>query len=173
MKSYTTGLKEQCTSILWSSTDLSLQWPVSPKTKPVSKVIALRLFLFAVCILYNLQTKYFVFSFCSGQIILGTLCAFLMKTRKVWLFSAHMLPLLARLCAAPHATLLTVNTFAMGLTGSGIAMFLLSNLFVPYRLARAVYSELLQVEVSTSSETWKCCSDVFDQGFDLAFMCFF
>ncbi|XP_060939107.1 RING finger protein 145 [Limanda limanda] len=83
----------------------------------------------------------------TSQIILGTLCAFLMKTRKVWLFSAHMLPLVARLCAVPHATLLTVNTFAMGLTGSGIAMFLLSNLFVPYRLARAVYSELLQVEV--------------------------
>ncbi|XP_018521766.1 RING finger protein 145 [Lates calcarifer] len=83
----------------------------------------------------------------TSQIILSTLCAFLMKTRKVWLFSAHMLPLLARLCAAPHTTLLAVNTFAMGLTGSGIAIFLLSNLFVPYRLARAAYSELLQVEV--------------------------
>uniref|UniRef100_A0A4W6DJV4 RING finger protein 145 n=1 Tax=Lates calcarifer TaxID=8187 RepID=A0A4W6DJV4_LATCA len=81
----------------------------------------------------------------TSQIILSTLCAFLMKTRKVWLFSAHMLPLLARLCAAPHTTLLAVNTFAMGLTGSGIAIFLLSNLFVPYRLARAAYSELLQV----------------------------
>ncbi|KAG7234595.1 hypothetical protein INR49_002224, partial [Caranx melampygus] len=83
----------------------------------------------------------------TSQIILSTLCAFLMKTRKVWLFSAHMLPLLARLCAASHATLLTVNTFSMGLTGLGIVMFLLSNLFVPYRLARAAYSELLQVEV--------------------------
>uniref|UniRef100_UPI003AAD48FE RING finger protein 145 n=1 Tax=Centroberyx gerrardi TaxID=166262 RepID=UPI003AAD48FE len=83
----------------------------------------------------------------TSQIILSTLCAFLMKTRKVWLFSAHMLPLLARLCAAPHATLLTVNTFSLGLTGAGIAMFLLSNLFVPYRLARAAYSEVLQLEV--------------------------
>ncbi|KAI3367422.1 hypothetical protein L3Q82_026280, partial [Scortum barcoo] len=83
----------------------------------------------------------------TSQIILSTLCAFLMKTRKVWLFSAHMLPLLARLCAAPHATLLTVNTFSMGLTGAGIAMFLLSHLFVPYRLARAAFSELLQLEV--------------------------
>lgn len=83
----------------------------------------------------------------TSQIILSTLCAFLMKTRKVWLFSAHMLPLLARLCAAPHATLLTVNTFSMGLTGAGIAVFLLSNLFVPYRLARAAYSELLHLEV--------------------------
>ncbi|KAM7376323.1 hypothetical protein PAMP_006065 [Pampus punctatissimus] len=83
----------------------------------------------------------------TSQIILSTLCAFLMKTRKVWLFSAHMLPLLTRLCAAPHATLLTVNTFSMGLTGAGIAVFLLSNLFVPYRLARAAYTELLQLEV--------------------------
>ncbi|KAM9842264.1 RING finger protein 145 [Aulostomus maculatus] len=83
----------------------------------------------------------------TSQIILSTLCAFLMKTRKVWLFSAHMLPLLARLCAAPHATLLTVNTFSMGLTGAEIAVFLLSNLFVPYRLARVAYSKLLQLEV--------------------------
>ncbi|KAM7403642.1 hypothetical protein PAMA_004198 [Pampus argenteus] len=83
----------------------------------------------------------------TSQIILSTLCAFLMKTRKVWLFSAHMLPLVTRLCAAPHAALLTVNTFSMGLTGAGIALFLLSNLFVPYRLARAAYTELLQLEV--------------------------
>ncbi|XP_073340284.1 RING finger protein 145 [Pagrus major] len=83
----------------------------------------------------------------TSQIILSTLCAFLMKTRKVWLFSAHMLPLLARLCAAPHATLLTVNTFSMGLTGAGITVFLLSHLFLPYRLVRAAYSELLQLEV--------------------------
>lgn len=83
----------------------------------------------------------------TSQIILSTLCAFLMRTRKVWLFSAHMLPLLARLCAVPHATLLTVNTLSMGLTGAGITMFLLSHLFLPYRLARAAYSELLQLEV--------------------------
>ncbi|KAM9341071.1 RING finger protein 145 [Symphorus nematophorus] len=83
----------------------------------------------------------------TSQIILSTLCAFLMKTGKVWLFSAHMLPLLARLCATPHATLLTVNTFSMGLTGAGITVFLLSHLFLPYRLARAAYSELLQLEV--------------------------
>ncbi|MEQ2295540.1 hypothetical protein AMECASPLE_015571 [Ameca splendens] len=83
----------------------------------------------------------------TSQIILGTLCAFLMKTRKVWIFSTHMLPLLARLCAAPNSTLLTVNTFSMGLTVAGIALFLLANLFVPYRLARAAYSELLHLEV--------------------------
>ncbi|XP_036818997.1 RING finger protein 145 isoform X3 [Oncorhynchus mykiss] len=83
----------------------------------------------------------------TSQVILSTLCAFLMKTRKVWLFSAHLLPLLARLCAMPHNTLLLVNSFSTALTGIGVAMFLLSNLFVPYRLARAAYSELLQLEV--------------------------
>ncbi|KAK9534256.1 hypothetical protein VZT92_009312 [Zoarces viviparus] len=83
----------------------------------------------------------------TSEIILSTLCAFLMKTRKVWLFSAHMLPLLARLCAAGHATLSAVNTFSVGLTAAGIAVFLLSHLFVPYRLAKAAYSELLQLEV--------------------------
>ncbi|XP_008397072.1 RING finger protein 145 [Poecilia reticulata] len=83
----------------------------------------------------------------TSQIILSTLCAFLMKTRKVWLFSTHMLPLLARLLAVPNATLLTVNTFSMGLTVAGIGLFLLANLFVPYRLARAAYSELLHLEV--------------------------
>lgn len=70
-----------------------------------------------------------------------------MKTRKVWLLSAHVLPLLARLCVARHATLLAVNTFAMGLTAAGVTLFLLSHLFVPYRLAKAAYSELLQLEV--------------------------
>lgn len=70
-----------------------------------------------------------------------------MKTRKVWLFSAHLLPLLARFCAVPHATLLTVTTFSMGLTGAGATVFLLSHLFLPYRLARAAYLELAHVEV--------------------------
>ncbi|XP_061600279.1 RING finger protein 145 [Cololabis saira] len=83
----------------------------------------------------------------TSQIILSTLCAFLMKTRKVWLFSAHLLPLLVRLGAVSYSTLLTVNTFSMGLTGAGMVAFLFTNIFVPYRLARAAYSELLHLEV--------------------------
>lgn len=73
-----------------------------------------------------------------------------MKTRKVWLFSAHILPLLARFCAVPPATLLTVNTFSMGLTGAGTTVFLLSHLFLPYRLARAAYAQLVHMEVLLS-----------------------
>lgn len=91
----------------------------------------------------------------KGQIMLSTLCAFLIKSRKVWLFSMHLLPLLARLFAAPHAILVTVNTFSMGLTVAGAAIFLLSNLFVPYRLARAAYSELLHVEVLEDKQVYK------------------
>lgn len=91
----------------------------------------------------------------KGQIILSMLCAFLMKTRKVWLFSMHLLPLLARLLAAPHAALVTVNTFSTGLTAAGAAMFLLSNLFVPYCLARAAYSELLHVEVLEDKQVYE------------------
>lgn len=76
-----------------------------------------------------------------------------MKTRKVWLFSAHLLPLLARFCAVPRPTLLTVSTFSMGLTGAGAAVFLLSHLFLPYRLARAAYLELVHVEVLFSEKS--------------------
>ncbi|KPP63936.1 RING finger protein 145-like [Scleropages formosus] len=82
----------------------------------------------------------------TSQIILSTLCAFLMKSRQVWLFSAHLLPLFARLCAVSHGTLLMVSSFATVLTGVEVAVFLLSNLFVPYQLARAAYREVQQLE---------------------------
>ncbi|MGH0155069.1 UNVERIFIED_CONTAM: hypothetical protein FKN15_033700 [Acipenser sinensis] len=84
----------------------------------------------------------------TSQIILSTLCAFLTKIRQVWLFSAHLLPLVARLIAVPHTVLLTVNTFSMVLTAIEVAAFLLSNLFVPYKLARSAYREILQIEVT-------------------------
>ncbi|XP_061890017.1 RING finger protein 145-like isoform X1 [Entelurus aequoreus] len=96
--------------------------------------------------LHSLAFNRFV-SALTSQIILSTLCAFLMKTRKLWLFSAHFLPLLARLCTAAPSTLLTLNVLSSGLTGTAVAVFLLANLFVPYRLAKAAYSQLLQVEV--------------------------
>ncbi|KAL4641881.1 RING finger protein 145-like [Arapaima gigas] len=82
----------------------------------------------------------------TSQVIVSTLCAFLMKSRQVWLFSAHLLPLLARLCAVSHSTLVTVSSFAMVLTGIEVAVFLLSNLFLPYQLARAAFQEIQQLE---------------------------
>lgn len=79
---------------------------------------------------------------CVGQVIVCTLCAFLMRTRQVWLFSAHLLPLLARACCLPLETVNAVASASMLLTGLQVAVFLLSNMFVPYRLARAAYREI-------------------------------
>ncbi|XP_030626949.1 RING finger protein 145 [Chanos chanos] len=83
----------------------------------------------------------------TSQIIVTTLCAFLMRTRCVWLFSAHLLPMLGRLCSASHITLLSLTSISMLIMGAEVVVFLLTNLFVPYRLARAAYREILQIQV--------------------------
>ncbi|XP_062851136.1 RING finger protein 145 [Trichomycterus rosablanca] len=83
----------------------------------------------------------------TSQIIIATLCAFLMRTRRVWLFSAHLLPLLARLGSVSQNTALTLTAVSMGITAVEVAIFLLMNLFVPYRLARAAYREVTQIQV--------------------------
>uniref|UniRef100_A0A4W4GGY8 RING finger protein 145 n=1 Tax=Electrophorus electricus TaxID=8005 RepID=A0A4W4GGY8_ELEEL len=81
----------------------------------------------------------------TSQIIVTTLCAFLMRTRRVWLFSAHLVPLVARACSVSQDAVLTLTTVSMGITGAEVAIFLLMNLFVPYRLARAAYREMAQM----------------------------
>lgn len=86
---------------------------------------------------------------CTGQIIVSTLCAFLMRTQRVWMFSAHLLPLLARVVSVPLDWLLTLSSISMIITVAEVAVFLLANLFVPYRLARTAYREIMQIEVST------------------------
>ncbi|XP_060781641.1 RING finger protein 145 isoform X1 [Neoarius graeffei] len=82
------------------------------------------------------------------QIIVATLCAFLMRTRRVWLFSAHLLPLIGRVCLVSQHNALTLITVSMGITAAEVATFLLMNLFVPYRLARATYQQISQTEVT-------------------------
>ncbi|KAF7710626.1 RING finger protein 145 [Silurus meridionalis] len=84
----------------------------------------------------------------TSQIIVATLCAFLMRTRRVWLFSAHMLPLLGRVFLISQDYALTLTTVSMGITVAEVAIFLLMNLFVPYRLARAMYQQIAQIEVT-------------------------
>lgn len=84
----------------------------------------------------------------TSQIIVSTLCAFLMRTRRVWLFSAHLLPLLARVVSVPLDWLLTLSSVSMMITGAEVAIFLFANLFVPYRLARATYREIMAIEVT-------------------------
>ncbi|XP_052469293.1 RING finger protein 145-like [Carassius gibelio] len=84
----------------------------------------------------------------TSQIIVSTLCAFLMQTRHVWLFSAHLLPLLARVVSVRLDWLLTLSSVALMITGAEVAVFLLANFFVPYRLARAAYREIMAIEVT-------------------------
>lgn len=71
-----------------------------------------------------------------------------MQTKQIWLFSAHLLPLVARLCLVPLETIVFVNRFAMIFTGLEVIYFLASNLLVPYNLAKNAYRELAQVQVT-------------------------
>lgn len=85
-----------------------------------------------------------------GQLVVCTLCSCVMKTKQIWLFSAHMLPLLARLCLVPLETIVIINKFAMIFTGLEVLYFLGSNLLVPYNLAKSAYRELVQVRLTTT-----------------------
>ncbi|XP_055026550.2 RING finger protein 145 [Misgurnus anguillicaudatus] len=84
----------------------------------------------------------------TSQIIVSTLCAFLMRTQRVWMFSAHLLPLLARAFSVPLDWLFTVSSISMIITGAEVAIFFFANLFVPYRLARTAYREIMEIEVT-------------------------
>lgn len=84
----------------------------------------------------------------TSQIIVSTLCAFLMRTKRVWMFSAHLLPLLARAVSVPLDWLFTVSSISMIITGAEVAIFLFANLFVPYRLARTAYREIMEIQVT-------------------------
>nr|XP_056711741.1 RING finger protein 145-like [Euleptes europaea] len=80
----------------------------------------------------------------TGQVIVATLCALLQKTKRVWLFSAPLLPLAARLCCLPLGALTTVNTFAAVLTTLGVLYVVASSLSVPFHLAAAACREVGQ-----------------------------
>nr|XP_020455459.1 RING finger protein 145 isoform X1 [Monopterus albus]XP_020455460.1 RING finger protein 145 isoform X1 [Monopterus albus] len=80
-----------------------------------------------------------------GQLVVCTLCSCVMQTKRIWLFSAHLLPLVARLCLVPLETIVFINKFSMIFTGLEVMYFLASNLLVPYNLAKTAYRELAQV----------------------------
>ncbi|XP_041056865.1 RING finger protein 145-like isoform X3 [Carcharodon carcharias] len=80
----------------------------------------------------------------TGQLLVSSLCSFFMKPKPCWLFSAHLLPLLARLCMVPLAMLLVLNKLAIVFTGLEVLCFLLCNMFVPYNLAKSAYREIVQ-----------------------------
>ncbi|XP_053297200.1 RING finger protein 145 [Pleuronectes platessa] len=80
-----------------------------------------------------------------SQLVVCTLCSGVMQTKRIWLFSAHLLPLVARLCLVPLETIDFINKFSMIFTGLEVIYFLASNLLVPYNLAKTAYRELAQV----------------------------
>ncbi|XP_051902999.1 RING finger protein 145-like isoform X2 [Hippocampus zosterae] len=80
-----------------------------------------------------------------GQLVVCTLCSCVMQTKRIWLFSAHLLPLVARLCLVPLETIVFINKFSMIFTGLEVIYFLASNLLVPYELAKTAYRQLAQV----------------------------
>lgn len=90
-----------------------------------------------------------------------TLCSCVMQTKRIWLFSAHFLPLMARLCLVPLETIVFINRFSMIFTGLEVIYFLATNLLVPYNLAKTAYRELAQVIIYQWSSSPEICS-VFD-----------
>ncbi|NXA56977.1 RN145 protein, partial [Nothocercus julius] len=67
-----------------------------------------------------------------------------MRTRRAWLFSAPLLPLLARLCGFPLHVLPVVNTFASVLTALEVLYVLATHVLVPFQLAAVACRELVQ-----------------------------
>ncbi|XP_019747517.1 RING finger protein 145-like isoform X2 [Hippocampus comes] len=80
-----------------------------------------------------------------GQLVVCTLCSCVMQTKRIWLFSAHLLPLVARLCLVPLESIVFINKFSMIFTGLEVIYFLASNLLVPYNLAKTAYRQLAQI----------------------------
>lgn len=106
------------------------------------------MYLYHICVLYICVCMCYL----SGQLVVCTLCSCVMQTKRIWLFSAHLLPLVARLCLVPLETIVFINKFSMIFTGLEVIYFLASNLLVPYNLAKTAYRELAQV-----LNAGKCC----------------
>lgn len=85
----------------------------------------------------------------TGQVIACALCCLLMRTRQPWLFSAPLLPLLARLSGLPLHALPMASIFAMALTTLQVLYVMASHILVPFRLAAAACREVAQVRAST------------------------
>ncbi|XP_075036681.1 RING finger protein 145-like [Mixophyes fleayi] len=81
----------------------------------------------------------------TGLVIVSTLCSMLMRTRQVWLFSAPVLPLLARMAALPVPVLSVLSTVSTALTLVVVFYIGLSSLRVLFRLFRQVCEEISQV----------------------------
>ncbi|XP_072433608.1 RING finger protein 145-like isoform X1 [Chiloscyllium punctatum] len=80
----------------------------------------------------------------TAQLLVLSLSSFFMRPKPFWLFSAHLVPLLARLFLVPLTALLILNKLAIIFTSLEVLYFLLCNMFVPYNLAKSAYREIVQ-----------------------------
>ncbi|XP_069779597.1 RING finger protein 145-like isoform X2 [Narcine bancroftii] len=80
----------------------------------------------------------------TAQLLITSFCSNFMKSKPFWVFCAHLLPLLARLCMVPLGALLFLNKLTMVFTTFEVIYFLLYNMFVPYYLAKSAYQEIFQ-----------------------------
>ncbi|KAM9329467.1 RING finger protein 145-like [Gastrophryne carolinensis] len=80
----------------------------------------------------------------TGLVMLCTLCALLMRRRQAWLFSAPVLPLLARLAGLPLHSLPLISALSSGLTLAVMVYVALSGLGALRRLLSKAYHELTQ-----------------------------
>ncbi|XP_068535553.1 RING finger protein 145-like isoform X2 [Anas acuta] len=79
-----------------------------------------------------------------AQVCVCTLCTLLLRPRQAWLFSAPLLPVLARLCGVPLRLLPLANTLAAACSGAELLYLLGSHLLGPFQLAAAACRELMQ-----------------------------
>ncbi|XP_056407495.1 RING finger protein 145-like [Hyla sarda] len=81
----------------------------------------------------------------SGLVMVATLCSVLMRTRQVWLFSAPILPLLARLAGLPLQALPLLTALSIAPSLLVMTYTALTSLGGLLSLCRAVCEELCQV----------------------------
>ncbi|XP_072262808.1 RING finger protein 145-like [Pyxicephalus adspersus] len=80
----------------------------------------------------------------TGLVMVCTLCSLLMRTRQAWLFSAPVLPLLARLAGVPLPSLPLFNTISTGATLLVMCYVALSGFRPLCRLFAMAYEQLTQ-----------------------------
>ncbi|CAN2388345.1 RING finger protein 145-like, partial [Pristimantis euphronides] len=81
----------------------------------------------------------------TGLVMVATLCSILMRTRQAWLFSAPILPLLARLAGLPLQALPLLSTLSIAPSLLVMTYAALTSLGRLLSLVRAAYQELCQV----------------------------
>ncbi|XP_040190938.1 RING finger protein 145-like isoform X2 [Rana temporaria] len=80
----------------------------------------------------------------TGLVMVCTLCSLLMRTRRAWLFSAPVLPLLARLAGLPLRSLPLLNAVSTGATLLVMCYVALSGFRPLCRLFTKAYQDLTQ-----------------------------